>query len=182
MYGHLQQRRKSHGGTCSTKGLVQVHGRPLSKAPTFCVSAALLSRRVLFWGEWWLPPQLPPLPPCVSACRQPASLNASHSGANNSLPAEKRKRLEGLELWGKCKLCAWRVVRGPSPFSSLSQGGGWFQAQWESSFEGRCTWAMGHHFSLVEGVPVVFQRKWGGVNIKAEFSNREPSGPSGLIS
>ena len=161
MYGHLQQRRKSHGGAGSTKRLVQVYGCPVCKAPTFCISVTLLCHQVLFRGEWWLPPQLPPLPPCVSTCHQPASLNASHSGASNSLPAGKRKRLEGLELWGKCKVCAWRVVRSPSPSSSLNRGGGLVPGSVGSSFEGRCTWATRPRFTLVEGGSCCVPKKMG---------------------
>ena len=97
-------------------------------------------------------------------------------------PLEKERDLRDWNCEGNARsvLGGWSRAPPPSPLSTRE--GGWFQAQWESSFEGRCTWATRHRFTLVEGVPVVFQRKWGGVNIKAEFSNREPSGPTGLIS
>lgn len=73
------------------------------------------------------------------------------------------KRFEGLELWKKCKLCAWGWSMGPSPSHLWSREGAGSRALWESCFEEWCTWATGHHSALVEGGPCcVPKRMWWG--------------------
>lgn len=61
------------------------------------------------------------------------------------------------------------MVQGGPPLSSLKHGGGWFQGSVGKPFEG--SWAMGHHYTLVEGVPVLFQGRCARVNVKAAVSN-----------
>lgn len=136
--------------TCCTKGLVQIHRCPVSRVSAFCVCVSpfvplgSVLRRMVSATSSCLPC------PSVPACYQPASLNATRSGANNSLLAER-------ETWGTGivrEMQALGLEGGPRPlpFTSLNQGRGWFQGS-----VGKLFWRAMH---LGHGAP--FHFSWGG--------------------
>lgn len=80
----------------------------------------------------------------------------------------QRKRLRGLDCEGQAssELGGWSGGRGGS-LVFFEAWRGWFQGSVGKPFEDWYSWAMGRHYPLVEGVPVLFQRRCGRVNIKA---------------
>lgn len=73
------------------------------------------------------------------------------------------------------------MVQGGPPLSSLKRGGAGSRALWESLLKAGALGPWGNHYTLVEGVSVLFQRRCGRVNIKAAVSNWEPSGLCGCF-